>query len=392
MREKQQQVFEQIKKAEKILITFPSLWNGDAISSALALSLLLKKLGKKADIMSAKNGLADYLSTPSSFFSFLPEFNSIKTEVGGLGKFVISLDTSKTKIKKIRYRKEDGSIKFFITPEQGKFKPEDVKASDNLNDYDLIITLDSPDLESIGELFEKNTNFFYNTPIINIDHHAANEEYGQINIIDINSVSTSEVVFSLIGSENEELIDNDISTCLLTGIVIKTKNFKTANVTPDTLFSTSKLIAKEARRDEIVNNLFRSRNLRVLKLWGRILARLSSLNNNKIIWSTINEIDFIKTETSSMDLSDIIEELMINIPEAEVIMIFYENPSVKDESGRPQAEILIHTPKNMNLSDIVREYRPQGTDKFIKIEAKKALKELKTEMINMIDKKIKALG
>lgn len=388
MREKHQQIFAQIKKSEKILIVFPALWNGDAIASALAFYLFLKKTGKEVDIVSAKDELSDILSITGSFFSFLPSFSLIKSNASDLASFTIILDTEKTQVKKIKYQVEDKSVRFLVNAKNGAFSPADVTVYSGLSGYDLIITLDTPDLESLGILFDKNTNFFYKTPIINIDHHSANEEYGQINLIDLNSVSTSEILFSLMNSENEALIDHNIATCLLTGIIIKTKNFKTANITPETLFSTSKLIIKEARREEIISRIFLLRSLRVLKLWGRILARLSGLKDNKIIWSTINEVDFTKTSTNVTDLSDIIEELIINIPEAEVIMIFYENPDKKDDQGRPQTDLLVHTPKNLNIKDIVKEYRPRGTDKFMKIETQKALKETKQEIIELLNKKI----
>ncbi len=388
MREKHQQIFSQIEKAQRILVTFPALYNGDAIASSLALALALKKMGKKTDIIATKDGLADHLSTPSSFFSFLPGFNDIRSNPDE--KFVISLDTSRAKIKSLRYKAEEKGVKFFITPKEGKFQREDVKTSNSSNDYDLIITLDTPDLESLGEFFEKDNELFYKTPIINIDHHGENEEYGQINLVKLNTVATAEIIYSLLSEKDMSLIDHDVATCLLTGIVVKTKNFKTANINPNTLSLTSALISKDARRDEIVKNLFRSRNLKVLKLWGRILARLSGLKNNKVIWSTINKVDFEKTGTDSTDLSDVIEELIINIPEAEVIMIFYEDP--KGEAEASGANLLIHTPKNFDILNLVREYKPKGTDKFMKIETQKALKEIKRDIIELLDKKINQYG
>lgn len=387
MREKHQQIFSQIEKANKILITFPALYNGDAIASSLALFLFLKKIGKKADIISVKDELTDHLSISSSFFSFLPGFNNIRSKAEDLKKFVISLDINNTKIKSLRYKNENNEIKFIISPKNGSFKPEDVKAYNMSGGYDLIITLDCPDLDSLGSLFDKNSQLFYQTPIINIDHHGENEEYGQINLINLNAVATSEIIFSLLNAKDGSLIDHDIATCLLTGIVIKTKNFKTANISPETLTLTSYLISKEARREEIVNQIFRSRNLRVLKLWGRVLARLSGSKNNKMIWSTITRADFIKTGTDSTDLSDVIEELIANIPEAEIIIIFYEDPKTEN-SENVGSNLLIHTPKNMSVDQLIKEYKPQGTNKFMRVETKKALKEIKREVIEMLDKKI----
>ena len=88
--------------------------------------------------------------------------------------------------------------------------------------YDLIITVDSPDLESLGKLFEENTDFFYNTPIINIDHSSDNENYGQINHVDLTASSTAELIFNMFEEYDMKMINEDIATCLLTGIFTAT--------------------------------------------------------------------------------------------------------------------------------------------------------------------------
>lgn len=384
-----EQIFEQIKKAKGILITFSSIWNGDSLSSALAFYLFLKKLDKNAEIVSAKSEERNPRETAGKIFSFLPGFGEIKRTIRNSNKFIVSLDTSNTKIKKVKYRMEKNSLKFIITPKKGSFLPENVKTEVKDSRYDLIITIDTPDLDSLGKTFEENTNLFYDTPIINIDHHGGNEEYGQINLVQINAVSTSEILFSLFDSYKENLIDGDIATCLLAGIISKTKNFKTANITPDTLATTSQLISQEARRDEIISKLYRSRNLNVLKLWGKILIRLSGTKNNQIIWSVVTLNDFLKTGTTKNDLPDIIDELIINIPETKIIIIFYETP---EKEGEPTANFIIHSTKNINLMDLVGHYNPKGDEKLVEIETKKKLEEIKKEIVEMIDKKMEQLN
>ena len=54
-------------------------------------------------------------------------------------------------------------------------------------------------LESInnGETYHNNTGFFNKTPIINIDHKSENEQFGNINLIDITASTTAEIIFSL---------------------------------------------------------------------------------------------------------------------------------------------------------------------------------------------------
>jgi bifunctional oligoribonuclease and PAP phosphatase NrnA len=380
-----QQIFEQIKKAKNILVTFSSAWNGDNLGSSLAFYLFLKKMGKKVEIISSKSEIGTAMEIKTKAFSFLPGFGDIKRIAREMNKFVISLNLAKAKIKGVKYRLEAGAAKFIITPQKGSFTEEDVKVEAEGAKYDLVISLDTPDMESLGKLFAENTQFFYSTPIVNIDHHSANEEYGQINLVQINAVATAEIVLSLLSAYEENLIDADIATCLLTGIISKTKNFKTSNITPDTLAATSSLISREARREEIVNKLYRSREIGVLKLWGVVLSRLTYAKNGQIIWSAVTNNDFIKTDTSKSDLNDIIDELIANIPEAKVIIIFYE---IADDEGKLTTSFLVHSPKNINVLDLTRDYNPRGDEKMVEIDSKKQLEEIKEEIIELIDKKI----
>jgi len=384
-----QQIFEQIKKAKSILITFSSIWNGDNLSSALSFYLFLKKMGKNVEVVSAKTEEKNPGERAGKVFSFLPAFNEIKRTVRNSNKFTISLNTRDTKIKKIGYRVEENALKLIITPKKGSFSGEDVKTETKNGKYDLIITLDTRDLDSLEKTFQENTTLFYDTPIINIDHHGGNEEYGQINLVQINAVSTSEILFSLFDSYDGNLIDSDIATCLLAGIISKTKNFKTANITPDTLAATSQLISQEARRDEIIEKLYRSRNINVLKLWGKVLTRLSGARNNQIVWSAVTLSDFIKTGANKNDLPDIIDELIVNIPEAKIIIIFYET---EEKDGDPTTNFIIHSTKNINLMDLVGHYNPKGDEKLVEIETKKKLEEIKNEIVELMDKKIEQLN
>lgn len=353
----EQQIFEQIKKASNILVTFKKTWNGDAVASALAMYLFLKKMDKQVDLVAEKFSL-------DKLYSFLPGYTEIKNSLLNLRKFIISLDITNTKVSQIKYKQEESKLNFIISPKDGFFTESDITSGASGFKYDLIIVLDTPDLESLGRIYDNDTEFFYQTPIINIDHSSTNEEFGQINFIELTAVSTSEIVFSLFESFGRDLIDENIATCLLAGLIAETKSFKTNNVTPRALMAASALMSLGARREEIVNNLYRSKSLNVLKLWGRVLARLSSTLDNKLIWSTLSAADFLKTSSTEKDLTDVIDELIISIPQAKVIAIIYEN---QNEAASPpvqpsnQANLLLYTIKNLDSLSLAKEFNPSGT-------------------------------
>ena len=114
-------------------------------------------------------------------------------------------------------------------------------------------------------------------------------------------------------------------TCLLAGIIVSTKNFRSPNLTPRALLTTSKLIGLGGRREQIIEKLYRSRDFKTLKLWGKVLSNLNSSLNGRLIWSTIKRDDFKDAQALEDSLLDIIDELIINIPEAYAITMIFEN-------------------------------------------------------------------
>lgn len=380
MLNQEQQIFEQIKKAKNILITFNKTWNGDALASALAMYLLAKKFEKNVDI------IADKFLENNHLFSFLPAYEKIKTSLINDNKFIITLNTAQAKVGQIKYETKETALEFIISPKEGFFTPDDVSASASNFKYDLIIIFDTPDLEAIGGIYDDNAEFFYKVPIINIDHHATNEQFGQINRIELTAIATSEILFNLIADYARDLIDEDIATCLLAGIIAKTKSFKTQNITPQVLAISSQLIAMGAKRDEIVNRLYRSRSLNVLKLWGRVLARLNNSPENTLVWSVLTNADFEKTDATENDLNEVIDELIINIPLAKIVMLIYEMPSSINADGKKvfTTKAQIHSIKNINVLHLAKRFNPQGTRDFARIELAKPLAEAEPEIISAL--------
>jgi nanoRNase/pAp phosphatase (c-di-AMP/oligoRNAs hydrolase) len=392
----EQQIFEQIKKAKRILITFNKTWSGDAVASALAFYLLLVKMEKDVEIVAEK-------FEHGQLFSFLPAYGEIQHRLDNLRNFIISLDITNAKVGQIKYQMDHNLLNFIISPKEGFFSHDDIKSRSSGFKYDLIITVDTPDLESLGTIYDNDTEFFYQVPIINIDHHSDNEEFGQINLVELTAISTTEILFNLFGDYARGSIDENIATCLLAGIIAETKSFKTQNITPQALSISSQLISLGARREEIVNRLYRSRPLNVLKLWGRVLARLTSTLGDKLVWTSLSLNDFAKTETDENDLSEVIDELIVSIPEAKIIVILYEkngkNPlpdngdrlSLTESAPGITTRAMVYSVKNINALNLVKKWNPTGTKYLAKIALDKGIKEAETELIGYIEETLNKL-
>lgn len=370
-----QQIDNLIKKSHHILITFKKDFSIDAVSSALALALILQKLNKLVDVVCGSFVLPKNLR-------FLKEAENIKTKLNNLQKFIINVEVGQDKIDTFSYSVEGDKLKIFLTPKEGSFSPEDISSEQAEYKYDLIFVLDSPDFDSLGSVFNKATEFFYNTDIINIDHHSDNEQFGQVNLTNFNAVATSEIVYQLISQLDEKLIDADVATALLTGLITKTKSFKTANVTPKTLEIAGQLINLQADREKIIKSLYRSRTLATLNLWGRVLARLRNNGDQKLVWSLLTENDFIESRADEQDLPEVIDELISFMPELEIAVLFYHYKN--------DIKVLVQTLKNQNALQLTQDFKPQGSKNLVSFSLSDAsLAEAEKIVIDNIKEKMK---
>jgi phosphoesterase RecJ-like protein len=311
-----QQVLEQLRKAERPLIAFRKDWNPDSAAAASALAAILEGMGKKCEVVC--DGFA-----PPEQLAFLPELKRIRPEMAGLRTFVISVDTQKSRIGELSYESKDGFLKIFLTPKSGSIDAGQIKTSATDYRHDLIIVVDTPDLASLGALRTEAPDFFFRTPIVNLDHSPANDQFGQVNWIESTAASSSEVVYRL-ARDLDRPIDADLATVLLTGIVAKTRSFKSGTITPQTLTSASELVAAGARRDTIVSSLYRTKTIAVLRLWGRALARLKFDPALKLASAMLTRQDFALAGAGETALADIVDELILSAPEAETIALIYE--------------------------------------------------------------------
>ncbi len=313
-----QQVFEAIKRSTHPLICIPSGAGADQYASALGLAKVLDKLEKKS-VIAAADG------KPSKNLKFISGHEDIVQYLENLQRFVIELDASKTKVDELSYEIKGDRLYVSLSPKKGFWNEKDVRTTSSGYRFDLIICIGSPDYESCAHLYSENPDFFYRTPVINIDHSPENEHYGQINVVDLTASACGEVCHDLIESIDAGLMDEEIATAFLTGMIAKTKSFQTNIVTPKTLQTASKLIAKGAKRDQIVQHLYRTRSISTLRLWGRALARLKADEETKIVWTMLSQQDFLHASAEDKDLPDVIDELIASSPDARVIVLLYEN-------------------------------------------------------------------
>lgn len=315
----QNQALQLIKNAKNILIA-PSSPDGDSIGSALAMMSVLKKLGKTVTVVST-NEVPGYLQ-------FLPLVKQIKPELAVSKDFVISLNTDRAEVDHLKYEVEPGRINIIVTPKNGHFTGHDVSTMSGASNFDLIITVDTGDLVQLGTLYDDNKSMFMDIPVLNIDHHASNGKFGKYNLIDTSVAATTQMLTPMIQTlekeHGEELIDEDVATLLLTGIITDTGSFQHSNTSPEAFEVAADLLERGARQQEVIKQIFKTKSLATLKLWGRVLSKIKYDENSRLVYSTITLQDLEDTGAGPDDTGGIIDELMSNAPQAEVVLLLKE--------------------------------------------------------------------
>lgn len=352
--------FSDIEQAEKLiedskhlLLIFNSQDNGDALASALAMRTFLEKKHREAEVV------CNNFKSPKQF-NFLPSISTVKPTLTNLQKFIIKVDVSKTAVESLSYDIKDSTLNIYITPKGGIIGRNELRTAQSTFKYDLIITFNTPDLESLGETYLNNTDLFFRTPIINIDHLPNNERYGKINLIDLTAASTSEIIYKLIKEIDEQHLDANLCTALLAGITTATGGFKNPNLSPATMQTASELMTRGADLEKIMQNLYRTRSIATLRLWGQALSHLE--NNPKIglVSTSLTRDDFSRSGGTPEDLHGIIDELLNNSPEAKVILVLYETENPSLPAGK-QIGGIIASEKNFDALHLARPFGPKGT-------------------------------
>lgn len=329
----QEQFKKFLESSKDILILIPENPSADAVGSAWALYFFLQNK-KLVPTIAFSNNL-------SQKYSFLPKPERILSEISGARDFVLSFDISRNKITGLRSEEKDGKFVIYLTPEKGTIDPRDFSFILAKFKYDLIIALDSPDLEKLGKIYTENTDLFFEVPIVNIDHRSDNDNFGQINLVDVTASSCSEILSGAFESIDPLSIDKLVATCLLSGIIGATDSFQKKNTTPRSFSTAAILMDKGADQQEIVRWLYKTHPLHILKLWGRAMAKLNWDPDSKLVWSEISLEDFIQSRANPADLTLILEKLQESYSDGKIFMAIHNDTPASSTACIKTADIEI---------------------------------------------------
>jgi phosphoesterase RecJ-like protein len=179
---------------------------------------------------------------------------------------------------------------------------------DPLPEYDTLCLSDVSDLRRLGGFYEDDPSRVDGTvPIVNIDHHVTNANFGLVNIVEPNSASAAELVTDLLALWGTELT-KDIAQCLITGIYGDTLGLRTENTTSRTMRTAADLVDAGGSISPVVDALFRVKPQSSVCLWARALANVHWTGT--LIWSELTQVQFAECGASPSEAEGLVNFLV----------------------------------------------------------------------------------
>lgn len=242
------QIIERIGEATNILVTVSKNPSVDELSAALGLTIFLNKLGKHAT--------AIFSGTVPPAITFLKPDKTFETTTDSLRDFIIALD--KEKADHLRYKVvDDAVVKIFITPYKTTITEKDLEFSHGDYNVDLVVALNVAKNDELDEALAAHGKILHDATVVTVTSGDTKSDLGTIDWRDGTVSGVSEMAAELASELKtaKAVLDEQIATALLTGIVASTDRFSNNMTSSRVMTIAAELMASGANQQLIATKL-----------------------------------------------------------------------------------------------------------------------------------------
>lgn len=182
--------------------------------------------------------------------------------------------------------------------------------------FDVFIVLDS----SADRIGGAEKYFRAARKTINIDHHISNQGCGQINWVEPEVGSTSELIYDLV---EEGGMDKELATAIYVGMIHDTGVFQYSNTRPETLEKAARLISYGFDFPRLVRETFYQKSYVQAQIMGRALMESVRFMEGRCIVSVIERKTMEFYQVEPKDLDGIVNQLL-NIEGIDCAIFMYQ--------------------------------------------------------------------
>lgn len=240
------QIVENIIDSNNVLVTVSANPSVDELSAALGITLLINKLDKHAT--------AVFSGKVPPAIDFLNPHKTFENTVDSLRDFIIALD--KNKADHLRYKVVDDMVKIFITPYRTTINEKDLDFSQGDYNVETVLAIGVKSAEDLDHALEAHGRILHDATVAAVSL-GEETKLGGLEWADRSASSYSEMLFSLaeVIRSDKKLIDEQIATAFLTGIVAATERFSNNKTSAHVMTIAAQLMADGANQQLIAAKL-----------------------------------------------------------------------------------------------------------------------------------------
>lgn len=242
------QIVAKIKSVSNILVTVSRNPSVDQLAAALAATLFLDKMGKHATAVVSGE-------IPPAI-NFLEPEKTFENNADSLRDFIISLD--KQKADRLRFKVEGDIVKVLITPYRTKLLESDLSFGEGDFNVEFVLAIGVNKKDDLDGAIAAHGRIFHDATVATMNIENVKGSLGSIGWQDDQASSFSEMISNLAESfdgKDAALVDDQIATAILTGVVAATDHFRNEKTTPGVMTLAANLMAKGANQQLIASEL-----------------------------------------------------------------------------------------------------------------------------------------
>jgi len=245
---------------------------------------------------------------------------------------------------------------------------------------DLIISFDAWWLSQLWNSYINYKDIFDEKDFVVLDHHMTNPGFGKINIIDITSSSTCELVYQIIKDLwYERYMTPEIATLITAGMLTDTNMYYNTNTTAKTMRTGAELIEHWANFRLPMFEFFKKKTLGRSRAWWAVLQDIKSSDDGKIVWASVRPEILKNIWWDDSHLKWLVNEFLANIEWSEICFLLYPLPNwTTKASMRSKPEI--------SVWDICAEFGWWGHKQAAWFTSDKSVGEVEKEILERLSK------
>jgi bifunctional oligoribonuclease and PAP phosphatase NrnA len=191
--------------------------------------------------------------------------------------------------------------------------------------------------------------------ILNIDHHHDNTRFGTANLVDARASCTAEIVWRLTKELGAELTP-EIARQLYVGLITDTGRFMYENTTPESHQMAAELIEAGVEPHSVYSRIYESLPLERITLLQRALATIRRLDGGAITMLHLTAEDFEQTGAVENDSEGIIDHARAVEGTAVAVLV---RELTGDRTGKRKVSLRA-TDGRVDVSEIARGFGGGG--------------------------------